>query len=173
MRTFKLTSVALLVAGAMFAQGGPLVNSSKAVYGIAKNDVMRSAEKVPENLWSYRPTPEVRTMGELFAHVADSQYEFCGAAASQRPPDKNIEKTVKRKADIIAALKEAYAYCDGVFAKMTDADAAQTVKFGGQSMAKLAVMDFNTAHTNEHYGNLVTYMRLNHIVPPSSEQQGQ
>jgi len=112
----------------------------------------------------------VRTVGQLFAHIADGQYEFCSSAQGT-PVDKGIEKTAKTKAEISAAVKEAFAYCDAAFAKMTDASAAETVSFFGHQLTRLSIMDFNTAHTMEHYGNLVTYMRLKGIVPPSSEGQ--
>jgi len=168
----KLWIAALVVTSVVSAQetpANPLVTVSKNVFGIAKNDILRSAEKIPENLWSFQPTPEVRTIGQLFAHVADAQYEFCGVAAEGHPVSKNIEKTHKTKAEIVPALMEAFAYCDGVYAKMTDANAADMVSFLGMRITKLGAMDFNTAHTMEHYGNLVTYMRLKGIVPPSSE----
>jgi uncharacterized damage-inducible protein DinB len=158
-----------LALSAQSASKNPLVTSSQAVFAVAKDDITKSADKIPDNLWSFQPTPAVRTVAQLFAHIADGQYEFC-SAADGKPVDKGIEKTAKTKAAIVAAVKEAFAYCDGVYAKMTDASAADMVTFG-RPFTKLAVMDFNTAHTMEHYGNLVTYMRMKGIVPPSSEGQ--
>jgi uncharacterized damage-inducible protein DinB len=157
------------VLGAQPASKGPLVATSQAVYSIAKNDIIRSADKIPDNLWSFQPTPEVRTVAQLFAHIADGQYEFCSVPSEGKQVDKGIEKTAKTKAEIVSALKESFAYCDAAYAKMTDASARETVAFFGQQMSRIGVMDFNTAHTMEHYGNLVTYMRIKGIVPPSSE----
>ena len=161
----------VLFATVAFAQdppANPLVTVSKNIYAIAKNDILGSVEKVPDELWSYQPTPDVRTFAQLFAHVADGQYEFCGVAAEGKGVEKGIEKTMKTKAQIVPALKEALAYCDAAYAKMTDASAAEMVSFFNMRITKLGAMDFNTAHTMEHYGNLVTYMRLKGIVPPSS-----
>jgi uncharacterized damage-inducible protein DinB len=107
----------------------------------------------------------------LFAHIADGQYEFCGLVTEGKSVSKNIENTQKTKALIVAALKDAFAYCDAAYAKLTDANASELVPFMGMRITKLGAMDFNTAHTMEHYGNLVTYMRIKGIVPPSSEQQ--
>ncbi len=167
----KLTiTAAILFAVVISAQqppANPLIAASKAVYGVAKNDVMGSVDKIPDNLWSFQPTKEVRTIAQLFAHIADGQYEFCSAAEG-KPVSKDVEKNAKTKAAIVAALKEAFAYCDTVYGGLTDANAAELVKFGGMRITRLGAMDFNTAHTMEHYGNLVTYMRLNGIVPPSS-----
>jgi uncharacterized damage-inducible protein DinB len=164
----RLIATALLTAATLAAQSGPIVGSAKGMYAEIKDSVMRTAQKVPAELYSYQPTPEVRTFAQLLGHEADGQYEFCSGVTG-KPVNKNIEKTVKDKAGIIAALKDAFAYCDAAFATMTEADAVTTVSLFGQKMTKIAVMDSNTAHTNEHYGNLVTYMRLKGIVPPTSE----
>ena len=107
----------------------------------------------------------MRTVGQLFAHIADGQYEFCSVATEGKPVSKDIEKTAKTKAEIVAALKEAFAYCDAAYADLTDAKAPELVTFFGTRLTRLGVMDFNITHNMEHYGNLVTYMRLKGIVP--------
>jgi uncharacterized damage-inducible protein DinB len=147
----------------------PLINTSKAIYAISKNDVLGAANKIPDELWSYQPTKDVRTVAQLFAHIADGQYEFCGLAAEGKSINKGIEKGRTTKADIVSALNDAFAYCDGAYSRLTDAQAADTVSFFGRKITKLGAMDFNVAHNMEHYGNLVTYMRMNGIVPPSTE----
>ena len=169
----RLTITVMLFAAALAAQTNSksaLIGTSQGMYAIAKNDILRSAEKIPENLWSFQPTPEVRTIGQLFAHVADGQYEFCGVASEGKMVDKGVEKAAKTKADIVAAVKDAFAYCDAAYTKMTDASAVEMVSFFGRQMTRIGAMDFNIAHTMEHYGNLVTYMRIKGIVPPSSER---
>jgi uncharacterized damage-inducible protein DinB len=168
----KKTAAALFLLGAALSAqeqpANPLIAASKVIYGVSKNDVMRSVDAIPEELWSFQPTKDVRTVGQLFAHIADGQYEFCGVATQGKPVSKDIEKTAKTKADIAAALKEAFAYCDAAYADLTDAKAAEVVTFFGMRITRLGAMDFNVAHNMEHYGNLVTYMRLKGIVPPSS-----
>jgi uncharacterized damage-inducible protein DinB len=156
---------------AQTASQGTLVATSQAVFAIAKNDVLRSVDKLPENLWSYKPSPDVRTVGQMFAHIADGQYEFCGPVAEGKAPDMGIEKKATAKADIVAALKLAFAYCDGAYKNLNDGNVGQLTTFFGRQMTVLGLMDFNIAHTMEHYGNLVTYMRMKGIVPPSSEGQ--
>jgi uncharacterized damage-inducible protein DinB len=172
--------VLLLAASGAWAQTGavnptgpvnPLVASSKVFYMNAKQDILRSADKMPEEKYAFKPTDSVRTYGQVLAHVADGQYEFCGAAAG-KSDEKKIEQTAKTKADIGAALKSAFAYCDAIYAGMTDAKAAEMIPaFGGAKITRLSMLDFNVSHTMEHYGNLVTYMRIQGIVPPSSESQ--
>jgi len=169
----KLLTAALLITAVASAQetpANPLVTVSQRIFSIAQNDIMRSADKVPEDLWSFQPTKEVRTFAQLFAHVADGQYEFCSVAAGQNV-SMDVEKKFKTKAEIVPALKQAFAFCDATYGKLNDKSAADLVSFFGMRITKLGAMDFNTAHTMEHYGNLVTYMRLKGIVPPSSESR--
>jgi uncharacterized damage-inducible protein DinB len=163
----------LFAAAGAWAQtgGNPIVQSSKVFYTNAKQDILRSAEKVPEEKYAFRPTDSVRTLGQVLAHVADGQYEFCGAAAGNHD-EKGIEQSAKTKTEIVAALKAAFAYCDAIYAGMTDAKAVEMIPaFGGAKITRLSMLDFNMSHTMEHYGNLVTYMRIQGIVPPSSESQ--
>jgi uncharacterized damage-inducible protein DinB len=168
----KLLTAALLLTVAASAQEGPanpLVAVSKGMFAIAKGDILGSFDKVSDELWSFAPASGIRTMGQLFAHVADAQYEFCGVAAEGHSVSKDIEKSMKTKAEIGPALKEAFGYCDAAYDKLNDKTAAEMVTFFNMKITKLGAMDFNIAHTMEHYGNLVTYMRIKGITPPSSE----
>ncbi len=166
--------ILFLAASGAWAQTGasnPLVASSKVFYLNAKQDILKSADKMPDDKYAFKPTDSVRTYGQVLAHVADGQYEFCGAAAGNHD-EKGIEKTAKTKPEIVAALKTAFAYCDAIWAGMTDAKAMEMIPaFGGAKITRLSMLDFNVSHTMEHYGNLVTYMRIEGLVPPSSEQR--
>jgi uncharacterized damage-inducible protein DinB len=177
MRSLMAAVLGITVAALAFGQmpksaasANPLVDGAKMDYRMVKTFLIKSAEQVPENLYAYRPTPEVRTFGQIFGHIAEENYAICSAAAGEKPPVVNIEKTLSSKPDLVKALGESFAYCDKVFNSLTDANAPVMVNFFGQSMAKLSVMTFNTSHDNEHYGNIVTYMRLNKMVPPSSQK---
>ena len=149
----------------------PLVAGQKALFEGTKNNLIRSAEKMPEQDYSFKPTPEVRSFGELVGHLADYQYVFCSAAAGEKTPVSGIEETKHSKADLIQALKEGFAYCDKVYAGITDAKLAAMVKLEGRTMAVLTALTVNTSHNNEHYGNIVTYLRMKGLVPPSSERR--
>ena len=83
---------------------------------------------------------------------------------------KGIEKSATSKTTLVAALKDGVEYCNKASASMTDSKGSQVVKFFDFDMARLALFSLNTAHTDEHYGNMVTYMRLKGIVPPTSEK---
>jgi len=167
----KLTSLLLgiLYSGVLFAQN-TLVAENKAVYEGIKNNIIRAAEKMPEDKYSYKPTPEVRSFAQLIGHISDAQYLFCSPVKGEKK-SLGIEKSKSSKADLTAAVKEAFAYCDSAYQGLTDAQAQETIKFFGRDRSKLNVLYFNSAHNNEHYGNIVTYMRLNGLVPPSSERR--
>ncbi len=149
----------------------PITVSERGLYMFISAAVVHAAEKMPEENYPFKPTPEVRSFGQLVGHVADANFMFCSQASGEANPSKDIEKTKTSKADLVAAVKEAVAFCSKSFDGMTDARGSETIKMFGFNLAKLTVFSLNTAHTDEHYGNMVTYMRLKGIVPPTSESQ--
>ena len=158
--------------GAQPAGGGvaPHVAILKTQAETIRSFVLRTAEKVPENLYEFKPTPEVRSIAALLGHIADGNNLLCGLAGTGKTViDQSNEKKTTR-ADLVAALKTSYAACDQVFAATTDANATTPVDFFGQKQTRLGMLAFTNSHMWEHYGNLVTYMRLKNIVPPSSER---
>ena len=150
-------------------QNNPLSAFNKDVYGGVKNILLRSAEKMPEENYNFKPTDAVRSYGQIIGHVADAQYLFCSLVIGEKNPAPKIEQTKTSKADLIAALKDAFAYCDKAYDGMTDASVSQMVTLFGGDTPKLGVLNVNNMHILEHYGNLVTYMRMKNIVPPTSE----
>ncbi len=153
------------------APANPISASENGFYNVVSGEVIAAAEKMPEENYSFKPTPDVRSFGQLVGHVADAQYGFCSTASGEANSPKGIEKTKTSKADLVAALQEAVAYCKKTYAGMTDAQGSQMVKLMNFNLARLSVLSVNTAHTDEHYGNMVTYLRLKGIVPPSSERR--
>lgn len=147
----------------------PFTTHNKTMWEGMKAVLLRSAEKMPEESYGFRPADGVRTFGQVLGHVADSEYYFCSKALGEKNPTPKIEQTKTSKADLIAALKEAFAYCDRAYVGMTDASGSQMVKLFGSDAPKLGVLTVASLHSVEHYGNLVTYMRMKNIVPPTSE----
>ncbi len=177
MRKLLPTILLCLLALPAFSQekqssDNPFSAINKHGYERTKGILLRSAEKMPEENYNFRPVDTVRTYGQIIGHLADAQYLFCSIVSGEKNPGLNIEKTKASKADLIAALKDGFAYCDKVYDSMTDAASLQMVKFFGNDAPKYAVLQINVGHNMEHYGNLVTYMRMKGIVPPTSEQQG-
>jgi uncharacterized damage-inducible protein DinB len=156
-------------AAAAASPANPLSAHNKMVYAGIKGLLLGSAEKMAEENYGFRPIEGVRTFGQVIGHVADSQYTFCSRVLGEKNPAPAVEKTRTSKADLIVALKDAFAYCDKAYDGMTDEAATQTVKIMGGDTPKLSGLNINNLHTTEHYGNLVTYLRMKNIVPPSSD----
>jgi len=152
----------------------PLSATLKSMWDGLKLNLVQSAEKMPEADYAFQPTKDVRTFGQMIAHVANSSFSYCARAKGEDNPNKeDFEKTKATKADLVKALNDAVTYCDGVYGGMTDAAAMELVKAGQNLVPKARYLITNISHDNEHYGNLVTYMRLKGLVPPSTERAQQ
>lgn len=154
------------------APANPISSSQNKMYTMLSSAVIAAAEKMPEENYSYKPTPDVRSFGQLVGHLADSQYFFCSLASGDTKPESGAEKSKTSKADLVTALKDAVGYCSKAYAAMTDSKGAEMVKMMNTDFARLTVLSGNIAHDYEHYGNMATYMRLKGIVPPTSEKSG-
>jgi uncharacterized damage-inducible protein DinB len=153
------------------AAANPAVSTARMLWEPLVGYITTAAEELPESTYAYRPTPEVRSFGQLVGHVAGAQYLICAAALGDPPrKEDDIEKTRKTKADLVAALKASTQYCTRAYGQ-TDKAAQQKTKLFGQERTRLFALGLNATHDGEHYGNIVTYLRLNGIVPPSSRQQ--
>ncbi|HYM59588.1 MAG TPA: DinB family protein [Thermoanaerobaculia bacterium] len=167
-----VTAVLLIAAAPLLAQdaGAPkratLPDSVRSLYQSAQRNVTEAAEVMPEDQYSFKPTPEVRSFGEIIGHVANSQYFFCSSALGVPNPNKANLEGLKTKKELVDALKESNTFCDGAYAPSQSLDAPASL--GKQQTTKGHALIFNLAHDNEHYGNLVTYLRLKGIVPPST-----
>ncbi len=172
----KLLGTLLMVGCALEAQSPDLKSASGYLKMVQKQVtawIERAAEKMPEEEYEFKPDPAVRSFGRILGHIADADYAFCSAALGERSPSPGVEKTRTAKKELTAALHDAFVYCNRAYDALTDANANETVKAFGQERNKLGVLWFNASHNLEHYGNLVVYMRLKGIVPPSSERKPQ
>jgi uncharacterized damage-inducible protein DinB len=148
-----------------------------AVAGIAKLQqqvagwLVQSAEMMPEANYSFKPTPEVRSFGELIGHVANAQYMFCAGASGMTSSNSTDFEKVTAKTELVQGIKDALAFCEKAY-QLDDVKALESVKFVGQDGTRLWVLEFNTTHNTEHYGNIVTYLRMKGLVPPSSQGGG-
>ncbi len=178
MRSALLLLTAVLGGGlstSLHAQNGAGANTAVSTTRLLWEPVIgyitAVAEELPEGKYSFKPTPEVRSFGEMFGHVAGAQYMFCAAATGEPArQEDDIEKTKKSKADLVAALKASTEFCNKAYAQ-DDRAAQGKIKLFGQERSRLHALGMNATHNAEHYGNLVTYMRLNKMVPPSSRRQ--
>jgi uncharacterized damage-inducible protein DinB len=175
MRKLVLAIVALAVGVTSAAAQNPISDSIRSQWNGVKRNIKESAEQMPEANYSFKPTADVRTFGEILAHVAGASYVFCAAAKGEKPPydEEHFEKNAKTRDAIVKATNDAIAYCDGAYTALTDATAGQMVAapFGTNQIPRTSALVSQIGHDNEHYGNLVTYFRLKGMVPPSSKRQ--
>jgi len=165
MKLYSMTMLAgALCVGGLQAQSAHIAEG-KQVYAGIKNNLIQMAEKMPEADYSFKPTPDIRSFGELVAHVATAQAGICSNATSQK---KTVNAAKTDKADLVAALKESSEICEAAWNGLTDATAAETLKMFGSERSKLGVLEFNSLHSNEEYGYMSVYLRLKGIVPPST-----
>lgn len=170
--------VALLVAAAPAAAqqhahgagGDHMAPGIRPLYDMVKGYITRAAEQMPEADYSFKPTPEVRSFGQLLGHIANSATMFCSMGSGEANPNQgtNHEQTTA-KAGLVKAVNDAFAYCDRAYAT-GDSKLMEKVNVFGQEQDRFYALVFNIAHLNEHYGNIVTYMRLKGMVPPSSQR---
>ena len=173
----RLSLVALLLAilpgGTVLAQdptgaSNAATGSVAPLYAAVKEYLIAAAEQMPEQNYSYRPTEEVRSFGEIVGHVADVMYFFCGTIMGTPTQGPETYEALTDKAGLVAGLKTSFQNCDAAYG-IDDDTAMQDVEFFGQTGTKLWGLTINLTHDWEHYGNLVTYMRENGMVPPSSQ----
>jgi len=179
--TFLVLVLAVSAGAQTKAPGAapPFSTWLKNAYMNNRNVISRSAAKVSEDLYGMRPgsQTEVRTFGQILGHLANFNYLWCSQAKGEKNPSqgKDLEKLTS-KADLTKALNAAFTYCDSVYGSLTDASANETIQITDEDgkpaqVKRLTLLVLNYGHNNEHYGNLVSYMRIKSIVPASSEPQ--
>jgi len=174
-KTIVLTVVTVAMTASSAAAQNPLSDSLRSGWNSVKRNIKESAELMPEANFAFKPTPDVRSFGEILTHVAGASYVFCASAKNEKSPfeEDAFEGKMTSKAQIVKVTNEAIAYCDGAFAAVTDATAGEKVQaaFGTSQVTRATSLLEQIGHDNEHYGNLVTYFRLKGLVPPSSRRQ--
>jgi uncharacterized damage-inducible protein DinB len=160
----RYLTIMLTAAGACALQAQS--TEIKQSYNGIKNNLLKMAEKMPDENYAFKASPDIRTFGQLVGHVADAQMGTCSAVNGQSK--KLGASSMTSKADLEAALKASFEECDKAFDSLSDATASQTVKMGQREATKLGALARVVTHSNEEYGYMSVYLRLKGIVPPSS-----
>jgi uncharacterized damage-inducible protein DinB len=163
---------AFLLLAALTARGEAQTSAAiQPLFESGKQNIIRSAEAMTEANYAFKPVATVRTFGQLIGHLANENYLLCAAAKGEKNPqaDKDYEKTTA-KAELVAALKASLAWCDEAY-RLPEARLADPVELFGTKGTKLWAITLNAIHNGEHYGNMVTYMRIKGMVPPSTQGQ--
>jgi hypothetical protein len=164
---FLLIVGGLCAASCAFAQSAnPFMSELKQFYTIRKGDLLKGADRMPAEDYDFKPTPDVRSFGQLIAHIADAQMSFCSGAKGKPIRLNAASKTAK--ADLVAALKASFDECDSAFDSITDATATQMIKSGDTGHTRFWALLYGTLHDTEEYGYLAVYLRLKGLIPPST-----
>jgi uncharacterized damage-inducible protein DinB len=138
-------------------------------WNAVKRNVAASAQAMPDAGYAYKPTPDVRTFGELIGHLANEHYIFCSMVKGEANPFKDVDFEKKTaKADMVKAINDSIAYCDPVYTALKDEAKTTAPIAPNRRDTPFSALLLNVTHDSEHYGNIVTYLRLKGIVPPSS-----
>jgi uncharacterized damage-inducible protein DinB len=176
-RSVRLVATAIsLSATAAAAQVAPKGTGYKAEYlaelTVAEDHLVRLADAIPADKYTWRPAPGVRSVSEVLLHVAGSNFNLprtLGVVPKEGMLGTDYWTSTTDKATTVKALKESFAFLRSGIEKLTPADAEQKMKwFDGENTFR-GVLYFFTRHTGEHTGQLIAYARVNGIVPPWSE----
>jgi len=167
--TMMLLSATLAAAQTPTSSDTGYTATLRASWNSVKRYVATSAEKMPDANYGFKPSPEVRSFGELVGHLANEHYLLCSPLKGEKNPmaDVDFEKKTA-KADLVKAINDSIAYCDSAYAAVKDEPKMVAAFSDTRKDTPFRVMLLNVTHDNEHYGNMVTYMRMKGLVPPSS-----
>jgi len=181
----KLIILLPILTASGFAQpaapdANPLSTWLRNAYMGNRNNIVRTAEKMPEENYGMRPgaQTEVRTFGQQVTHVAFYNFLWCSEAKGEKNPNPGDLDKLTSKADIMKVLNDAFTYCDSAYTALTDASGAQMIDIiqesGRQTRSlRMGLLTLNYGHNNEIYGSMVVYLRMKNLVPPASEPRPQ
>jgi uncharacterized damage-inducible protein DinB len=152
-----------------------MAKTAKTMHASIRRNLAEAAEAMPAADYGFKPTPEVRTFAQLVGHVVFANYLMCSQAVGEKPPASGNYEQMTDKAQLVKALSDSLTYCDRIYEATTDANFSQAATVGGLGpnipqapTIRGAVLMFNVTHNNEHYGNIIVYLRLKGITPPST-----
>ena len=134
-----------------------------------EDKVVSLAEAFPQEKYTWRPAEGVRSVSEVFLHLAGGNFGFPSYWNAQPPAGierKGFEKSTTDKTKVIELLKQSYGYMRQSAESLSDADLAKAVKMFGQETTVSGVLFFAATHQHEHLGQAIAYARMNGVVPP-------
>jgi hypothetical protein len=170
MKRFLTILLTASAVGAIEAQAAdPLSTETKQAYTAIKGNLTKAADKMSDEDYNFKASPDIRTFGALIGHIATAQMGTCSTVNGA--PKKSDAASKTAKADLVAALKDSFAECDKAYDSLTDANATEMLKFRNGERSRLGILVGNVVHDNEEYGYLAVYMRVKGVVPPSSDRK--
>jgi hypothetical protein len=178
MKTFVAILAALALAPcASFARNrqgnnNPVSDAVRNIVAQHGEIMIASAEEMPADKYSYRPTPEQMTFGHLIMHIAESNEFLCSKISGMAAPAHGKLADTDPKDQLVGAIKDSFSYCATALAKVSDSDLGQTMPFfGGRTVTKAFVMISLTDDLYDHYSAQAMYLRLNGKLPPTAQHR--
>lgn len=182
----------LAAAPASFAQGaaptltaptasaapalGPRAEAMRLIED-AETKLIRLAEIIPADKYTWRPGTGVRSVSEVFLHVAGGNFNIPRRLGTDPPADfkpQGFDTSTSEKAKVVETLKQSFAHVRQAAMKLSDADMEKTAPwFGGRQATYREILFFLATHEHEHLGQSIAYARMNNITPPWTEEQQQ
>jgi uncharacterized damage-inducible protein DinB len=151
------------------ATANPVVWSAKMLYQRDAKNMIAAAEEMPEDKYSYHPTPDQWTFGKLVAHISQSNGGLCGALSGTTAPTALHVSDTASKADLVAALKASFDFCGPVLDDLSDAKLGGTITLFHRTMPRVTALMLLPVDLADHYSQMAAYLRLNGMVPPSAQ----
>ncbi|MCU1320235.1 MAG: hypothetical protein JWP98_1753 [Edaphobacter sp.] len=163
-----MSGVAFGQAPAVSQAPGPAAEVQRSYAGVKAN-ILKSAEQMPAESYTYKPEPDIRTYARVLNHISEAQLRSCGAVNGTKDLAKVPPETAD-KAAIVEALKASFAECDKAFATVTDTNLADMLQAGPAKRSRVGLVWGTVSHDSEQYATLALYLRLKGLTPPSSEK---
>ncbi len=176
MNRLAFVVASLSLSAAAVAQSSPVPQpvgpaaEVQAAYNRVKPNILKSADKMPADAFTYKPADDVRTYARVLNHITEAQYHVCWALNGTPPDPKAVPAETADKAAIVAALKASFETCDKAYSSLTDAALTESLALGPVKRTKIGLAWGNVSHDNEQYATLALYLRLKGIAPPSTEK---
>ena len=168
-----LAVTTLLIAPAFAAPASPAEVYGKLFSGQAE-EVVAAAEAMPADKYNFAPTSGefkgVRTFGQQVTHIAEAQYFFFAGFGVKPAINPDAITKLTNKEEIVKALKDSYAFAEEAMKTITPENAFEKIAKVDGTDTRASIAAFGLAHTNDHYGQMVVYLRMNGIIPPASRK---
>jgi hypothetical protein len=167
--TAALAFVCLPILAA--AQGSPVAEAFRDNAKHSGDHLMAAATEMPAEKYSFKPTPAQMTFGEIVTHLAEGNDYLCGAIGGMKAPARAKVAATDPKDQLVARLKDTFAFCDQALASLDDTKLAEQLPFfGGKPKSRAAIMTATTGDWADHYSQSAIYLRLNNLLPPTAKK---
>jgi uncharacterized damage-inducible protein DinB len=172
MRILKYTAVlAVATFSSVASAQAPVASAFRDFEATEAKNLIAAAETIPADKYSYKPTPAQMSFGDIVVHLSQGNDYFCGEIAGAKAPTRSKVTSASSKAELVARLKETFAFCGTSLATLDDSKLSEELPFfGGRKMSRAGVMTVATGDWADHYSQSAIYMRLNGMLPPTAKK---